>query len=72
MAVNHSDLDDIVQGFLAFELPRVSSEIISTKAKLWFSRAQPSTDYKNMLLARSIPSQDFVEQLSGADMSHQP
>jgi hypothetical protein len=52
-----------VQGFLAFKLPRVSSEIISTKAKLWFSHAHPSANYKHVLFARSLPSQESVEQL---------
>jgi hypothetical protein len=51
--------------FLSYELPRVSSELISSKTGLWFNHEPPniSMDSDNTLLRRSIPSPDFLKQL---------
>ena len=57
-----------VKKFVAWILPRVSSEIISTKVQLWFSKRSPSNNLnlKDTLLSRPIPPYDFVEQLDNA------
>lgn len=54
--------------FLSYELPRVSSELISSKIDVWFNREPPniSMDLDNTLIRRSIPSHDFLKQLEVA------
>lgn len=58
--------DISVNEFLAYELPRVSSEIISNKVAKWFSQEPPSILNMQILLKRSIPSSTFLTQLEEA------
>jgi hypothetical protein len=44
----------------------VSSEIISTKIQLWFSKKRPFDNFKDALLSRPVPPHNFVEQLDNA------
>lgn len=55
-----------VTEFLSCELPRVSSELISSKASLWFSHEPPNIPMDSALLRRSVPSSDFLKQLEDA------
>ena len=48
--------------FIELHLPAQSMEIITTAAKIWFSKDMPRTDVK-CLLARPIPSKDFLAAL---------
>ena len=52
-----------VEEFLAFKLPRISSEIISNKATKWLTNNSPGTLDPQILLQRSIPSPAFLTQL---------
>ena len=52
----------LVVDFVAWELPRLSSEIISTKAETWFSKDSPSINI-HILLSRPVPSEEFVKKL---------
>jgi hypothetical protein len=52
-----------VTEFLSCELPRVSSELISSKASLWFNPEPPNIPMDSTLFKRSIPSPDFLKQL---------
>ena len=54
-----------VKEFVAWPLPCISLEIISTKVQLWFSKKAPS-DNMDALLSRPVPPRDFVEQLDNA------
>lgn len=54
-----------VKNFLGIALPQESAEIITTKAKLWFSRDEPTTDIK-ILLSRPIPPKTFITKLESA------
>ncbi|KAF4621774.1 hypothetical protein D9613_012142 [Agrocybe pediades] len=49
--------------FLAFRMPRVSSEIIHTKTELWYSQDLPTMDGFKILSSRPVPSPSFVEEL---------
>ncbi|KAF8148090.1 hypothetical protein B0H34DRAFT_669139 [Crassisporium funariophilum] len=51
-----------VMDFLSFKLPRLSSEIISSKTSTWFSTDKPNTDVE-VLLLRPIPSSQFIHNL---------
>ena len=54
--------DVMVADFVAWELPRVSSEIILTKPDTWFSKNTPSIDIQ-VLLSQPVPSGEFVKRL---------
>ncbi|KAG6916064.1 hypothetical protein DXG01_008589 [Tephrocybe rancida] len=49
--------------FIALQLPRQSSDILSVKVKKWFSHDEPSTDV-HLLLNRPIPSKMFLTDLA--------
>ena len=55
--------DVLVADFVAWELPRVSSEIISTKPEIWFSKNAPSINSIQVILSRPVPSREFVRRL---------
>ena len=55
-----------VTEFLSCELPRVSSELISSKASVWFNPQPPNIPMDSTLLRRSIPSPIFLKQLEDA------
>ena len=55
-----------IPDFLAFDLPRISSELISSKAAVWFNAEPPNTPMYNSLLRRSIPSPEFLKQIDNA------
>ncbi|KAF8797488.1 hypothetical protein BYT27DRAFT_7237241 [Phlegmacium glaucopus] len=54
--------DISVTQFVTHELPRVSSEFITTKTDKWFSNDTPTENYTN-LLTRPAPSREFLEVL---------
>ena len=51
-----------VANFLLFKLPRLSSEIISSKTSTWFSSDAPTAD-DNVLISRPVPSPEFINSL---------
>jgi len=51
-----------ISNFLSFKLPRLSSEIISTKTSAWFSTDSPTTN-TNVLLSRPVPAPEFIKNL---------
>jgi len=54
-----------VDNFLSFELPRLSSEIISSKTSTWFSSNVPTAD-NNVLISWPVPSPEFINSLDAA------
>ena len=56
-------MDLPVTKFIELPLPAQSMEIITTAAKIWFSKDVPHTNVKS-LLARPIPSKDFLAALN--------
>lgn len=51
-----------VANFLSFKLPRLSSEIISSKTSTWFSPDEPATD-NDILILRPVPLPEFIHSL---------
>jgi hypothetical protein len=54
-----------ITNFLAWKLPRQSSEIIASRASLWFSTDKPTTDV-SVLQTRAVPPTDFIKMLEEA------
>jgi hypothetical protein len=55
-----------ISDFLSCELPRVSSELISSKTSLWFNPEPPNIPMDSTVLRRSVPSPDFLKELEDA------
>jgi hypothetical protein len=55
-----------VMDFLSCELPRVSSELISSKTAVWFNPETQNIPVDSALLSWSIPSPEFIKQLEDA------
>ncbi|KAF8817041.1 hypothetical protein BYT27DRAFT_7204832 [Phlegmacium glaucopus] len=51
--------------FLSFKLPRLSSEIISSKTSTWFSTDSPTAN-NDALISRPVPSPEFIKNLTAA------
>jgi hypothetical protein len=60
--VHFPAVDLPVTQFTSLLLPTQSTEIITTVAKIWFSKDEPCTDV-TCLLARPIPPKDFLAAL---------
>ena len=55
-----------ITDFIAFDLPHMSSELISSKTAVWFNVEPPNTPMDSGLLKRGIPSPEFVKQIEDA------
>ncbi|KAF8801615.1 hypothetical protein BYT27DRAFT_7261749 [Phlegmacium glaucopus] len=54
-----------ITDFLSFKLPRLSSEIISSKTSTWFSTDKPTAN-NSILILRPVPSPEFLNNLEAA------
>jgi len=51
--------------FVAWKLPRLSSEITAIQAMSWFSKDEPNSD-TSILWTRAVPSRDFIKNIEEA------
>ncbi|KAF8167513.1 hypothetical protein B0H34DRAFT_854442 [Crassisporium funariophilum] len=63
---NFPEPDLTVNEFITFNLPRISSEIISNKVGMWFSKDAPNILNAQTVIDRSVPSPVFLNRLKEA------